>query len=289
MNHIHYTKMHGIGNEFIIINETDRFTNLELSELSKKIHNNNSDISSDGLINIEVSKNDSIDLVMNMFNPDGSEAEMCGNGIRCVTLFAIDQKMINKTQDISIQTGAGILTTSQIAGTNNIVVNMGKPSFDLENNINIDEVGSYQKDYEIGHHIYFSVGGTRIDNASTVSMGNPHLITFIDNVDDWPLETIGPLVENHSFFPNRINFEIAEIQNMNNIKLRVWERGAGITKACGTGACATFYAALTMKETNTKDVNVHLPGGTLKLSYYDNNIYMEGPAEYLSDGDWQDI
>tara|TARA_B100001142_G_scaffold322452_1_gene370749 strand:+ start:6680 stop:7537 length:858 start_codon:yes stop_codon:yes gene_type:complete len=284
MDSVRFAKMHGIGNEFIIINEPNRFSAQELSELSIKLHDEKSDIRSDGLINITVSDNNSTDLVMNMFNPDGSEAEMCGNGIRCVTLFAIDNKMIEKTENIKIQTGAGILTTSQIAETNNIVVNMGNPSFDLEHNINISELDNYQ----IGKTIDITVDDTQINDAHAVSMGNPHLISFIDNVDAWPLERIGPLVENHSLFPNRINFEIAEIQNINNIKIRVWERGAGITKACGTGACAAFFAALSLQKTDTKDVNVHLPGGTLKLSYYDENIYMEGPAEYMLKGDLQD-
>ena len=114
MDSVRFAKMHGIGNEFIVINEPNRFSIKELSELSIKLHDKQSDIRSDGLINITVSNNNNIDLVMNMFNPDGSEAEMCGNGIRCVTLFAIDNKMIEKTEDIKIQTGAGILTTSQI-------------------------------------------------------------------------------------------------------------------------------------------------------------------------------
>ena len=140
MDSVRFAKMHGIGNEFIVINEPNRFSIKELSELSIKLHDKQSDIRSDGLINITVSNNNNIDLVMNMFNPDGSEAEMCGNGIRCVTLFAIDNKMIEKTEDIKIQTGAGILTTSQIADTNNIVVNMGSPSFDLEHNIKISEL-----------------------------------------------------------------------------------------------------------------------------------------------------
>ena len=284
MDSVRFAKMHGIGNEFIVINEPNRFSIKELSELSIKLHDKQSDIRSDGLINITVSNNNNIDLVMNMFNPDGSEAEMCGNGIRCVTLFAIDNKMIEKTEDIKIQTGAGILTTSQIADTNNIVVNMGSPSFDLEHNIKISELDNYQ----IGKTIDITVEETQINDAHAVSMGNPHLVSFIENVDAWPLEKIGPLVENHSLFPNRINFEIAEIQNINNIKIRVWERGAGITKACGTGACAAFFAALNLQKTDTKDVNVHLPGGTLKLSYYDDNIYMEGPAEYILKGDLQD-
>ncbi len=284
MDSVRFAKMHGIGNEFIVINEPNRFSIKELSELSIKLHDKQSDIRSDGLINITVSNNNNIDLVMNMFNPDGSEAEMCGNGIRCVTLFAIDNKMIEKTEEIKIQTGAGILTTSQIADTNNIVVNMGSPSFDLEHNIKISELDNYQ----IGKTIDITVEETQINDAHAVSMGNPHLISFIDNVDAWPLEKIGPLVENHSLFPNRINFEIAEIQNINNIKIRVWERGAGITKACGTSACAAFFAALNLQKTDTKDVNVHLPGGTLKLSYYDDNIYMEGPAEYILKGDLQD-
>ena len=284
MDNVHYTKMHGIGNEFIIINEPDRFTSQELSELSKKINDKDSGIGSDGLINIVVSNNENTDLVMNMYNPDGSEAEMCGNGIRCITLFAIDQELVDKTQDIKIQTGAGILITSQINNSNNIVVNMGKPSFDLENNIKISELSNYQT----GDAIDISVGEIQISDARAISMGNPHLVSFINDVDSWPLEILGPLVENHILFPNRINFEIAEIQNTHNIKLRVWERGAGITQACGTGACATFYAALSLQKTDTKDVNVHLPGGTLKLSYYDDNIYMEGPAEYLLEGDWQD-
>tara|TARA_Y100001970_G_scaffold177878_1_gene216746 strand:+ start:8214 stop:9062 length:849 start_codon:yes stop_codon:yes gene_type:complete len=281
MDKVRFTKMHGIGNEFFIVNESDKFSVEELGQLSKNMHDSASDIHADGLINIEVSEDDGIDLIMTMFNPDGSQAEMCGNGIRCVTLYAIDKKMIDKTEDIKIQTGAGILTTSQIADSNNIVVNMGKPSFDLGDDINIDS-------YETSGGINILIGDTEITGAQTVSMGNPHLISFMNNIDEWPLETIGPLVENHDFFPNRINFEIAEIQNSHNIKLRVWERGAGITKACGTGACATFYAALNLQKTGTKDVNVHLPGGTLKLSYYDEDIYMEGPAEYLSEGEWQE-
>ena len=284
MDNVHFAKMHGIGNEFIVINEPNRFSLQELSAMSIRLHDRNSDIRSDGLINITVSNNENIDLEMHMFNPDGSEAEMCGNGIRCVTLFSIDQKMINKTQDIKIQTGAGILTTSQIANTNNIVVNMGKPSFDLKDNINISKIDNYQ----IGDSIDVVVDGMHINDASTVSMGNPHLISFINEVDEFPLERIGPLVENHSLFPERINFEIAEVQNQNNIKLRVWERGAGITQACGTGACATFFAALNLQKVSTKDVNVHLPGGTLKLSYYDEDIYMEGPAEYILKGNLQD-
>jgi diaminopimelate epimerase len=283
MDKIQFTKMHGIGNEFVVINEANRFTKNELSSISKKINDRNSGIGSDGLINVIQSNDDDIDLVMNMYNPDGSEAEMCGNGIRCITLFAIDRNIVNKTKDIKIQTGAGILTTSQINGTNIIIVNMGNPSFDLQNDINLIDLDNHQA----GDPIDISIGKMKIINSHVVSIGNPHLITFIDNVDKWPLEEMGPLVENHRLFPNRINFEIVELQNANNIKVRVWERGAGITLACGTGACASFFAAMQFKGIDSDNVNVHLPGGVLKLSYYDNNIFMEGPAEYLFEGDWQ--
>ena len=283
MDKIQFTKMHGIGNEFVVINEADRFTNNELSNLSIKINDRISGIGSDGLINVIQSNDDDIDLVMNMYNPDGSEAEMCGNGIRCITLFAIDKNIIDKTKDIKIQTGAGILTTSQINSTNTIVVNMGKPSFDLQDDINLNNLDNYQ----LGDPIDISVGAIKINNSHVVSMGNPHLIAFIDNVDKWPLEKMGPLVENHRLFPNRINFEIVELQNTNNIKVRVWERGAGITLACGTGACASFFIAMQIKGIDSDNVNVHLPGGILKLSYYDNNIFLEGPAEYLFEGEWQ--
>ena len=239
-----FTKMEGIGNDYVYIDNINQTVD-NPSELSKKISDRHFGIGSDGLILI--SRSDVADFKMNIYNPDGSEAEMCGNGIRCVGKFVYDKGLTDKTE-VTIETLAGIKTlelTLENEKVSLVKVDMGEPILDAD------------KIPVINYELQRSSEGISFVNTDTdllirnktikltcVSMGNPHAICFVDNVNDIDIEKIGSTIENDENFPNRTNVEFIDIVNSKEINMRVWERGAGETLACGTGACASVVASV---------------------------------------------
>ncbi len=266
-----FTKMHGCGNDYVYINGIENKID-NPGELSKIISNRHFGIGSDGLIVINPSK--IADFKMSMYNADGSEGKMCGNGIRCVAKYVYDNKMTDKTT-ITVETLSGIKTlvlNVKEGKVETVRVNMGAPEitaskvpviFDKDKVIN-EAVNINNKEYRI----------------TCVSMGNPHAITFIEDTDALEIEQIGPLFENNEIFPDRINTEFIQVIDRKTIKMRVWERGSGETLACGTGACASVVACVLNDKTDST-VTVKLLGGDLLIEYNreENTVYMTGPAK----------
>lgn len=216
---------------------------------------------------------------MRIFNSDGSEAEMCGNGIRCVGKLVYDEELTDK-QEITIETLAGIKKlhlSCDRSKCSMVEVDMGEPEFKSKD-FPLTQDETITKDLKLS-----------IDNNeyrfTLVSMGNPHAVTFVENVENIPLDKYGPIIEKNKLFPNRTNVEFVQINDKNNIKMRVWERGSGETYACGTGACASVVAGGINGYTD-ESVTVELPGGKLNVNWNkDNHVYMEGPATKVFEGE----
>ena len=216
---------------------------------------------------------------MRIFNSDGSEAEMCGNGIRCVAKFIHDHNLSDNDK-ISIDTLAGVkkvkIMEDEFGECNEAIVDMGEPLFQ-DKNIPYNAYEPFNKDLDL------DVDGKKM-RFTVVSMGNPHAVTFVEDVDNLQIEKYGPIIENNPIFPNRTNVEFVQILDKNNIKLRIWERGVGETYACRTGACAAVVATGLNGYTD-ENVTVKLPGGVLKIEWgNDNHIYMQGPAKTVYEG-----
>ena len=280
---LNFTKMTGLGNDYIYINCMEN--NLKnIPELAKKLSDRHFGIGADGLILIDKTDNNKADFKMRIFNSDGSEAEMCGNGIRCAAKFIHDNEMCDSDK-ISIETLAGVKKVKLLEGIsgmyNEAIVDMGEPVFQ-DKNIPYDIYEAFNKDLDL------DVNGNKM-RFTVVSMGNPHAITFVENLDDIDIEKVGTCVENNPIFPNRTNVEFVQILDKNNIKVRVWERGVGETFACGTGACAAMVASGLNGYTD-ESVTVNLPGGELKVEWgKDNHIYMQGPATTVYQGSLKDV
>ena len=272
-----FTKMHGIGNDYVYVNcFKEEIENP--SELARFVSNRNFGVGSDGLILIRPSEK--ADFQMDMYNSDGSQAEMCGNGIRCVGKYVYDYGLTDKTQ-ITVDTLAGIKyldLTVEDGKVSKIRVNMGEP-------ILKPELVPVITPEDPAVDIPIEVKGKKY-NMTCVSMGNPHAVIFMDHVKDLDIEVIGPYFENHTCFPKRTNTEFVEILDRNTVNMRVWERGAGETLACGTGACATAVACVLNDKTEDK-LTVHLLGGDLQIEWdrETNQIYMTGPATTVFDGE----
>ena len=276
---LNFTKMTGLGNDYIYIDCTDGTKIKNIKELTQKLSDRHFGIGSDGLILIYNSDNDNADYKMRIFNSDGSEAEMCGNGIRCVAKL-IHDKSLSKKDKISIETLSGIkkvkLLEDENGKCNEVIVDMGEPMFQ-DKNIPYNVYEPFNKDLDI------DVNKEKM-RFTVVSMGNPHAITFVENIDDLNIEKYGPIIEKNPIFPNKTNVEFVEILDKNNIKVRVWERGVGETFACGTGACAAVVASGLNGYTG-ENVTVDLPGGKLQIEWgKDNHIYMQGTATKVFDG-----
>lgn len=272
-----FTKMHGLGNDYIYINGFEEIV-ADPGELAIKVSDRHFGIGSDGIVLIMPS--DSCDFRMRMFNNDGSEAEMCGNASRCVAKYVYDFGLTDK-EEITLETLAGvkILKMQIIDGkVDTVTVNMGAPIIKAAD---IPVISS--KDQVIDEPLVIEGIEYRI---TCVSMGNPHCISYIDDVRAFNLETIGPKIENHEMFPKRINAEFAKVVDRKNIDMRVWERGSGETLACGTGACATLVASVLNDYTDRK-ATLHLLGGDLEIEWNeaDNNVYMTGPATTVFQGE----
>lgn len=276
---LNFTKMTGLGNDYIYVDCTSGVKLKNIPELTKRISDRHFGIGADGLILIDKPENSNSDFKMRIFNSDGSEAEMCGNGIRCVAKLIHDNELSNKDK-ISIETLAGIkkvkILEDEEGKCNEAIVDMGEPIFQ-DNNIPYDLYEPFNKD------LILDVGEEKM-RFTVVSMGNPHAVTFVQDLENIPIEKIGPMIENNPIFPNRTNVEFAQVIDKNNIKVRVWERGVGETFACGTGACAAVVAGGINGYTD-ENVSVNLRGGELKIEWgKDNHIYMQGPATTVYEG-----
>ena len=272
-----FTKMQGLGNDYVYIDATHQDIENE-STLAQFVSNRNFGVGSDGLILI--CKSDVADFKMKMFNSDGSEAEMCGNGIRCVGKFVYDKKLTDKTT-ITIETLAGIKTlrlNTKEGKVETVKVDMGEPILSPSQ---IPVISNK----EPVKNLKINVKGKEFI-FTCVSMGNPHAITIVDNVKDFDVEKYGKAVEVDEVFPKKTNVEFIEIVDNQHIKMRVWERGTGETLACGTGACATAVAC-NLNGLTDEHVFVELLGGTLEIEWnkQDNHVYMTGPAVTVFDGE----
>ena len=280
-----FTKMHGAGNDYIYLDARD--IEEDWADLSRTMSDRHFGIGSDGLILIMNS--DTADLRMRMFNADGSEGEMCGNGIRCFAKYAIDHGIVpSTTTSLQIDTLAGLRTvtpTYKERLVDGAQVTMGIPMLDpADIPVSLDPAIAGSRGPILKYAIH--PGDFRLF-LTFVSMGNPHAVTFIDQpVSEFPLHNIGPLVERHPMFPQRVNFEIVNVVDDTHLIARVWERGSGETMACGTGACAIAVAGKLLGLTKN-DVDITLPGGTLKISWDgETEVLMEGPAEEVFTGEW---
>lgn len=273
---IKFFKMHGLGNDYVYMDAINQNIENE-SSLAQFVSNRHFGIGSDGLILI--CKSDIADFKMRMFNADGSEAEMCGNGIRCVGKFVYDNGLTDKTK-VTIETLAGIKTLNlnvKDGKVESVRVDMGEPILE-PNKIPV------VSDEDIVKNLVLDAEGKSF-KFTCVSMGNPHAITVVNDVKNFDVEKYGKVLEVDKVFPNKTNVEFIQILDENNIKMRVWERGSGETLACGTGACASVVACI-LNGLTSRNVKVQLLGGNLEIEWNkeDNHVYMTGPAVTVFEG-----
>lgn len=274
-----FTKMHGCGNDYVYVNLFEEKIT-DPAALSIKVSDRHFGIGSDGLITIGPSEQ--ADFRMRIYNADGSEAEMCGNGIRCVAKYVYDHHMTAQ-KEISVETGAGVKTlqlTVEDGKVTMVRVDMGQPVLEPDQ-IPVKASGDRVVDEPI-------TAGGKEWRMTCVSMGNPHAVVFVDDVADFALETYGPAFENHERFPKRINTEFVQVISRKEVSMRVWERGSAETFACGTGTCATVMACILNDRTDNQ-VLVHLRGGDLQIEYdsESRHIFMTGPAIEVFEGQWE--
>jgi len=287
-----FTKMHGLGNDYVYVNCIEEKIE-NPAKLAKIVSDRHFGIGADGLILICPSQ--IADVKMRIFNSDGSEAEMCGNGIRCVAKYTYEHRLAKAggpfsvpgepfcPASLKIETGRGILTVGLIIDESDkvqkVCVNMGKPILtpkDIPVKLSGEEVVEEA----------IEILGRKL-SMTCVSMGNPHAVFFCDDVDNVELCKLGPAIENHRLFPNRTNVHFVEILKPDRLKIRTWERGSGITMACGTGACACCVATV-LTNKGSRTCTAHLPGGKLDLNWCkeDSCVYMTGPAVEVFEGTW---
>lgn len=272
-----FTKMHGCGNDYVYVNCMEKMLE-DPDKVSRFVSDRHFGVGSDGLILICPS--DQADFRMAMYNADGSEGEMCGNGIRCVAKYVYDYGLTDQTS-ISVETKGGIkyLDLTVKEGKVSLVkVNMGSPILKPS----LIPIRS-EKEQFVDEPV--TVDG-KVYRMTGVSMGNPHVVTFVDDTASLNLEKIGPSFENHELFPNRINTEFVQVLSRHEINMRVWERGSGETLACGTGTCASAVACVLNGKTD-EHLTVHLLGGDLEIFYDRANdmVWMTGPASVVFDGE----
>lgn len=272
-----FTKMQGIGNDYVYVNcLKEKIENPP--EFAKKISDRHFGIGSDGLIMINPS--DKADFEMEMYNADGSRSEMCGNGIRCVAKYVYDYGLTDKTS-IAVETLAGIKyldLTVENGKVSLVKVDMGSPI------LNAREIPVISEHEQVINEPIIIEGTTY--HMTAVSMGNPHTVVFIDDVKGLNIEKVGPLFENHTLFPRRVNTEFVRVIDKKTVEMRVWERGSGETLACGTGACAVAVACV-LNGLTEEEVTVKLLGGDLRIKWdrAENKVYMTGPAVVVFDGE----
>lgn len=270
---IKFTKYHGLGNDFILIDNRSSSSPVLTPEQAIQLCDRHFGIGADGVIFALPGENGT-DYTMRIFNSDGSEPEMCGNGIRCLAAFLADLEGLSRIQDkYRIHTLAGTMTP-QLMPDGQIKVDMGLPRLlagEIPTTLGAADTKVINQPLEVGRQTW---------EVTCVSMGNPHCITFVEDIAAIPLETIGPKFEHHPAFPQRTNTEFIQVVSCNYLKMRVWERGAGITLACGTGACATLVAGVLTGRCD-RSATVELPGGCLQIEWseIDQRVYMTGPTE----------
>jgi len=272
---LRFTKMHGLGNDFVVLDLITQRFNLQSHHISK-LADRHFGIGCDQVLVIETPREPDVDFRYRIFNADGNEVEQCGNGARCFAKFVRDKKLTGK-ESIRVETNTGIIEL-HMTDDRQVRVDMGEPVLDPAQ---IPIIANTQSDFysiEVCHQHY---------QIGAVSMGNPHAVTFLEQpVGEFPLHTIGPMVEHHSMFPNRVNFETVNVTGPGKLTARVWERGSGETLACGTGACAIAVAARLLGLADGK-VDITLPGGTLTVDWDgEGEVYLEGPAEEVFTGEW---
>jgi diaminopimelate epimerase len=285
-----FTKMQGAGNDYVYINCFDEPLPRDPSGLARRIADRHFGVGGDGLIVICPSER--ADARMRMFNADGSEAEMCGNGVRCVAKYVYDHGICGKER-LTVETGAGVLTLDLFVSdglVERVRVDMGEPILDA-GQIPTTLPGERVIDRPLPDGILDTnwVRECGLDPRITcVSMGNPHVMFYCQDVARVPLATVGPKVEHASFFPRRINVHFVQVHSPGEVTMRTWERGCGITLACGTGASAVCVASALTSRTERR-ILAHLPGGDLELEWAANNhVYMTGPAVEVFSGEWNE-
>lgn len=274
-----FTKMHGIGNDFIVVDAIHQpLEEAKVPEISQRLNHRKFGIGGDGLILVSPSK--IANFRMRMFNPDGSEAEMCGNGIRCFAKYVYEHGDYNDTQ-LKVETGDGVKTLRlnlRAGKVESVRVDMGQPHL-LRSEIPMrgDDNGRV-----IGEAL--KVEGQKFE-ITAVSMGNPHVVIFEPSLEGFPVAKFGPAIENHKSFPKRTNVHFVQVHSTSEITMKTWERGAGETLACGTGACASVVACI-LNDKTSRNVLAHLPGGDLRIEWLgDNRVVMTGPAEEVFTGE----
>jgi diaminopimelate epimerase len=272
--------MHGNGNDFVLLDGLRQpLPVADWSALARRMCDRHFGVGSDGVLVVEPSQR--ADFRMRMYNPDGSESEMCGNGIRCFAKYVYDAGLADRPE-MAVETGAGVLDLvvhPANGSAESVTVSMGVPEF-RPDRVPVAVGGEVARDVPIE--------GVGPDvRVTCVSMGNPHAVMFLEGaVEEFPLERVGPLVERHRLFPRRVNFEVARRRGPDELDVRVWERGAGLTLACGTGACAVAAAARLHGLVGDR-LRVNLPGGPLEIAWDGKSeILMTGPAALVFEGDW---
>jgi diaminopimelate epimerase len=277
---LHFTKMHGIGNDYIYINGFEETLPAALPALARKMSPRHTSVGSDGLILILPSP--VADVRMRMFNPDGSEAEMCGNGIRCVAAYSYDRGLCPRTQ-MTIETLGGVknasVTLDSLGRSRAVRIDMGEPVTDGE------KIPSTFAGNPVMMRPLKAAGQSF--PVTLVNMGNPHAVVFVEDALAAPVLTAGPALEKDLAFPKRANIEFVQVKDRHHLIMRVWERGAGETRACGTGACAAAVAAV-LNGLADRSVTVHLLDGDLIIVWdaKTNHVHMTGPIAYIYDGTW---
>ncbi|OVA18278.1 Diaminopimelate epimerase [Macleaya cordata] len=278
---LHFVKYHGLGNDFILVDNRDSLEPRVTPEQAVKLCDRNFGVGADGVI-FAMPGTNGTDYTMRIFNSDGSEPEMCGNGVRCFARFIAELDDLQGKQSFTVHTGAGLIVPV-IQDDGKVRVDMGQP---------ILEAADVPTKLPANKNQAVVKAGLEIDgatwNVTCVSMGNPHCVTFSSKecktlqVDDLNLSEIGPKFEHHEVFPARTNTEFVQVYSRSHLKMRVWERGAGATLACGTGACAVVVAAV-LEGLSERSCTVDLPGGPLEIEWKeeDNHVYMTGPTELL--------
>jgi diaminopimelate epimerase len=282
-----FTKLQATGNDFILV--YTRNIELDCPKLARDMCHRHNGVGADGLLLVIPS--DIADLKMRMFNPDGSEAEVCGNGLRCFAKYVIDRGIAAR-QNLTVETAAGTKTIQSSISQGKVShakVNMGIPHFKAEDvPVLIEKQQKGRGEVDITPILDYPLNiNKRKLSLSFVSMGNPHAVDFLSQpVADFPLSEIGPQVEKHPIFPERVNFEIARVLNRDKIEARVWERGAGETLSCGSGACAIAVIAK-LKGYTDNEVDIMLPGGILTINWDGvGEVYLSGPVEEVFTGEW---
>jgi diaminopimelate epimerase len=273
---LHFCKMNGLGNEIVIIDLRGAKRALSGDEVRAMADEPRSHF--DQLMVLNSPRRSGTDAFVTIFNSDGSESSACGNGTRCVAWF---ERQRTGRMSLKFETKAGVLDVS-VGDIDHITVDMGEPRF-AWNEIPLAEPFHDTRGIELQ---IGPIDAPVLHSPSVVNVGNPHAIFWVDDVEAHDLARFGPLLENHPLFPERANISLAEVRSRNDIKLRVWERGVGLTRACGTAACAAAVAAMRKKLVD-RTVTVHLPGGPLVITWTDkNSILMTGPVEVEYEDDW---